>query len=197
MGTGSVSRTQYNIAWTGSEIPKMTTPLAFDQRHKISLNLDFRWERDEGPTWGVMKPLQDAGLNMLVNIGSGKPYTPTFIWNEVTLAAVSVTPNGPINSKYGPWTYQVDMKANKGFQFGRTNVDFYVWVINLFDRENASYVYQSTGSADATGWLTTPEGEKWLADNGAQALEWYNLAQQSPNNFGTPRMVRFGIRTDF
>jgi outer membrane receptor protein involved in Fe transport len=196
-GTGSVSNTQYNIAWTGSEIPKMTTPLAFDQRHKISLNLDFRWDRDEGPSLGNMKLLQDAGLNLLINIGSGKPYTPTFIWNEVTLAAVSVTPEGPINSKYGPWTYQVDMKANKGFKFGRSNVDFYVWVINLFDRENAAYVYQSTGSADATGWLTTPEGEKWLADNGAQALEWYNLAQQNPNNFGTPRMVRFGIRTDF
>ena len=116
---------------------------------------------------------------------------------EATLAAVSVTPSGPINSKYGPWTYQVDLKANKGFQFGRANVDLYVWVTNLFDRENATYVYQSTGSPDATGWLTTPSGEKWVADNGAQATEWYNLAQRNPNNFSTPRQVRFGIRTDF
>ena len=106
-------------------------------------------------------------------------------------------PSGPINEKYGPWTYQVDLKANKGFEFGRANVDFYVWVTNLFDRDNAGYVYQSTGSPESTGWLVTPEGEKWVADNGAQGLEWYNLAQQNPNNFGTPLMVRFGIRTDF
>jgi outer membrane receptor protein involved in Fe transport len=196
-GTGSVSNTQYNIAWTGSEVPKMTTPLAFDQRHKVSLNLDLRWEGGQGPTISQIKPLENAGINLLVNIGSGKPYTPTFIWNEVTLAAVSVTPSGPINSKYGPWTYQVDLKANKGFQFGRANVDFYVWVTNLFDRENATYVYQSSGSPDVTGWLATPEGEKWTADNGAQAVEWYNLAQRNPNNFSTPRQVRFGIRTDF
>jgi len=197
MGTGSVSNSQYNIAWTGSEVPKMTTPLAFDQRHKISLNLDFRWDKGEGPTWGNMKPLQNAGVNLLINIGSGKPYTPTFTWNEVTLAAVSVTPSGPINSKYGPWTYQVDLKANKGFEFGRAKVDFYVWVINLFDRKNATYVYQSTGSPESTGWLATPEGEKWLADNGPEALNLYNLAQRNPNNFSVPRMVRFGIRTNF
>jgi outer membrane receptor protein involved in Fe transport len=197
MGTGSVSNTQYNIAWTGSEIPKMTTPLAFDQRHKVSLNFDFRFMEDEGPAWGALKPLQNAGINLLVNIGSGKPYTPTFIWNEVTLAAVSVTPSGPINSKYGPWTYQVDLKANKGFQFGRANVDFYVWVINLFDRENAGYVYQSTGSPETTGWLNTPEGIKWVEDNGDQGYEWFRMAEVNPNNFSVPRQVRFGLRTDF
>jgi outer membrane receptor protein involved in Fe transport len=196
-GTGSVSRTQYNIAWTGSEIPKMTTPLAFDQRHKISLNLDLRFAGDEGPVFGTMKPLENAGLNLLVNVGSGQPYTPTFTWNEVTLAAVSVTPEGPINSRYGPWTHRVDLKANKGFTFGRSNVDFYVWVLNLFDKDNASYVYQSTGSPETTGWLNTPEGKKWIADNGDEGLELFRLAETNPNNFGVPRMVRFGVRTDF
>lgn len=196
-GTGSVSTSQYNIAWTGSEIPKMTTPLSFDQRHKISLNLDFRWAKDEGPTWKRFKPLQNAGMNLLINIGSGQPYTPTFVWNEVTLAAVSSTPSGPINSKFGPWTYQVDLKIDKSLEFGRSSFDFYVLVVNLFNRANAVYVYQSTGSPESTGWLVTPEGKKWLSDYGERGKWLYDLAQRNPNNFGPPRMVRFGIVTNF
>jgi outer membrane receptor protein involved in Fe transport len=197
MGTGSVSNTQTNVAWTGEEAPKQTAPLAFDQRHKISMNLDVRFEQGEGPVLGGMKPLQNAGINLLVNIGSGQPYTPTFTWNEVTLAAVSVTPSGPINSEYGPWRYRLDVEANKGFYFGRSHLDFYVNVLNLFNSDNATYVYQSTGSPDDTGWLNTAEGEKWLSDNGVTAKNLYDLAQRNPNNFSMPRMVRFGLKTSF
>jgi len=89
------------------------------------------------------------------------------------------------------------MKANKGFNFGRSYVDFYVNVMNLFDAENATYVYQSTGSPDNTGWINTPEGEKWVRDNGVTASNLYDLAQRNPNNFSVPRMVRFGIKTSF
>ena len=196
-GTGSVSNTQYNIAWTGEEIPKMTTPLSFDQRHKLSFNLDFRFAQQEGPKWGKYWPLSNAGFNMLINIGSGQPYTPTYNWNEVTLAAVSVTPSGPINSRYGPWKFRVDWKLNKGFYFGSTLVDFYIWALNVFNNENATYVYQSTGSPNSTGWLSTPEGEKWLSDNGDIGMDLYRIAQENPNNYSVPRMVRFGIRTTF
>jgi hypothetical protein len=197
MGTGSVSNTQQNIAWTGEEPPKQTAPLAFDQRHKVSLNLDLRFDREEGPVWGGLRPLQNAGINLLLNIGSGQPYTPTFVWNEVTLAAVSVTPSGPINSEYGPWKYRFDLKANKGLYFGRSYVDFYINALNIFNTENANYVYQSTGSPENTGWLNTPEGEKWVRDNGVTAQNLYDLAQRNPNNFSVPRMVRFGIKTSF
>ena len=197
MGTGSVSNTQFNIAWTGEHVPKMTAPLAFDQRHKISLDFDLRFDKNQGPIVGKMKLFENTGFNILFNIGSGQPYTPTFVWNEVTLAAVSVTPDGPLNSKYGPWTYRVDLKADKGFKFGRANVDFYVLVLNLFNRENADYVYQSTGSPSTSDWIKTPEGEKWTADNGQRGSDLYSQAELNPNNFGVPRMVRFGIKTDF
>jgi outer membrane receptor protein involved in Fe transport len=196
-GTGSVSNSQYNIAWTGDEIPKQTTPLSFDQRHKMSLNLDVRFPQQDGPKWGKYWPLSNAGFNILLNIGSGQPYTPTYTWNEVTLAAVSVTPSGGINSRYGPWTYRFDWKINKGFYFGSTFVDLYVWALNVFDSQNAAYVYQSTGAPNTTGWLRTAEGEKWLRDNGSRGSDLYSSAQENPNNYGVPRMVRFGIKTTF
>ncbi|HVP57399.1 MAG TPA: TonB-dependent receptor, partial [bacterium] len=197
MGTGSISNTQYNIAWTGSEIPKMTAPLAFDQRHKLSFDFDYRLGDHEGPVISGKTPFENAGINLLFNVGSGQPYTPTFVYNELTLAAVSVTPSAPINSKYGPWTYRVDLKVNKGIKFGPANVNFYVWVLNVFDRRNAEYSYTSTGSPETCGWLATPEGQKWTADNGQQGYELFRQAELNPNNFSVPRMVRFGIKTDF
>ena len=46
---------------------------------------------------------------------AGTPYTPVDVYDEVTLAAVSTTPTGSLNSRYGPWTSTVDLKVNKGF----------------------------------------------------------------------------------
>ena len=48
-GTGSVSNTQRNIAWTASQPPKQTAPLDFDQRHKMSINLDYAPGQGRGP----------------------------------------------------------------------------------------------------------------------------------------------------
>src|SRR5439155_14597705 len=114
-GTGSVSNTQRNVAWTGSEVPKQTSALDFDQRHKRAINADLSFGKNDGPVFGAIRPLQNTGINILYNLASGTPYTPTAVYNEVTLAAVASQPSGPLNSRYGPWTSSVDVKATKGF----------------------------------------------------------------------------------
>ena len=116
-GTGSSPITQRNIAWTGSEAPKLTAPLDFDQRHRLSLICDVRWGRNEGPEFLGKYLLGNSGTNFVLTAGSGLPYTPTFVYNEVTLASVSSQPSGSINSNYGPWTFQVDAKVNKIIPF--------------------------------------------------------------------------------
>ncbi|HEU4725909.1 MAG TPA: TonB-dependent receptor [Candidatus Eisenbacteria bacterium] len=202
MGTGSVSQSQRNIAWTASEPPKISTPLAFDQRHKFSMNFDFRYDKGQGPTWGATKFLENAGLNILVNAASGTPYTPTTVYNEVTLAAVATQPIGPLNSRYGPWTFEVDAKLNKTVTIARQNLDLYVWVLNLFNRDNVNTVYTGSGSAVTTNFLQTADGQAFLDTNagtyGAEvAAERFRLAEQNPNLYGIPRMVRFGARWSF
>lgn len=191
-GTGSISQSQRNIAWTASEPPKQTSPLAFDQRHKMSISMDYRYARDDGP-----KYLSEMGLNVLFTAGSGLPYTPLQVFNEVTLNAVSLIPIGPLNSRYSPWTYQFDAKLDKGFHLGRTNMNVFIIGENIFNRENVTNVYGSSGLPDNTGWLATPEGQAFLAANGPDAEARYNLAQQDPRNFGTPRIVRVGLKTSF
>lgn len=196
-GTGSVDESQRVIAWTAAETPKMASPLAFDQRHKLSLNFDFRYGKGEGPAWGGMRFLENTGIDVLMSAGSGTPYTPTKVYNAVTLGAVFPTPTGEINSRYGPWTSSMDVKAGKTMSLGRENLEVYVWVMNLLDQKNVVNVYTATGSAETTGFLNTDAGQQYLAQNGPDTAERYRLASLNPDFFGTPRLVRFGAKLNF
>ena len=201
-GTGSLSQTQRNLAWYGEETPKMASPLAFDQRHKLSANLDFRYGKGQGPLVKGNRLLENAGINILANAASGTPYTPTIVYNEVTLAALASEPEAPVNARYGPWTFQVDAKLSKSIGIGRQNLDLYIWALNIFNRDNVHTVYTSSGSALSTNWLNTPEGQAFIETNAttygeAGAIERYQLAERSPLLHGVPRMVRFGAKLSF
>jgi outer membrane receptor protein involved in Fe transport len=199
-GTGSVSNTHGSIAWTSSNAPKQTAPLDFDQRHKISINLDYLLGRGEGPKWGGIGWLENSNFNLLYNIASGTPYTPTNIFDEVTLAAVASQPVGPVNSRYGPWTQSLDFKASRGFNAGGLDLTVYALVLNAFDVDNAITVFSGTGSPFTTGYMNTPDGRRTaevLADEGIDAARAYAMATQNEALFSNPRQVRFGLRLGF
>src|SRR6185503_11333081 len=94
VGTGSVSNTNGTRASQGAQTPKQTAPLDFDQRHKISINVDYLLAKDEGPLLWNARPFQNTSVNVLYNVTSGTPYTPTEISDEVSLAAVGLKPAG-------------------------------------------------------------------------------------------------------
>ena len=197
-GTGSVSNTQRNIAWVGTETPKQTAPLDFDQRHKLSMNVDWRLNKGEGPTWGKWKFLEQTGINALFNVASGTPYTPTKVYNEVTLAAVASEPEGPLNSRYGPWSVTLDLKASRSFAMGSTNWEAFVWGLNVLDNQNPIGVYTSTGTPVSTDWLNTDDGQAYLANTASKnGAALYDLATNNPNLYSNPRLIRFGVRTSF
>lgn len=204
-GTGSYASSQGIIAWVDSERPLMVSPLDFDQRHKLTGIMDIRAGKSEGPKLGGFYILENTGLNVLANFGSGTPYTPMKVYNEVTLASVSSTPESSINTRYGPWTYRIDMKLSRTFSIYNLNLDAYLWVLNVFDRENELTVYEGTGKSDETGWLATPSGQKFIEDNPEIDVndvtytgeEFYQLAQNSPLNYDIPRLIRFGVRLSF
>jgi outer membrane receptor protein involved in Fe transport len=201
VGTGSVSNTQRNIAWVASDPPKQTAPLDFDQRHKVSIDMDYSLGKGEGPKLMSMTWLQNTDLNVLYNIGSGTPYTPTEVYDEPTLAAVSSVPSGPLNSRYGPWTQTVDLKATKSFKMAGLDMSAYLWLLNAFDEKNAVQVYTSTGSPFTTSYLNTAAGQAAKQDlsnkYGLDASQAYAAALQNPSLFTNPRMIRFGLRMGF
>ncbi len=206
-GTGSFSNSHRNIAWTAGEKtvpPRMVAPLDFDQRHKLSAVVDIRAGKGEGVQVGNIKPFENAGINLVFNAGSGKAYTPSIMANEITLGNYAPRPAGPINSRYGPWTMRLDLKANKVFYLGRLELDFYLWVLNVFDKDNAIDVYETSGLPDNTGWLSTLEGQQFLRDHsepsddtGLNGKEKYELRQKDPSNYDIPRLIRFGVRIGF
>lgn len=196
-GTGSFANTQSNIAWTNTERPIRVSPLEFDQRHKITAIMDIRAGREQGPKLGDIYPFQNAGVNFVFSAASGTPYTPSQVYDEVTIASVTPIIIGKINSRNGPWTYRLDMKANKTFSFARMNWDLYLWVLNVLDTENAIDVYEGTGEANNTGWLATAPGEQFAQTFGQDGVDKYNLKQQTPLNYDTPRQVRLGLRLMF
>ena len=199
-GTGSVSNSQGNIAWTAAQPPKMTSPLDFDQRHKLALNLGYSLGKEEGPQLFGVRLFEEFGVNVLYNVASGTPFTPTKVYNEVSLAALSIEPEGPINSRNGPWTSNLDLKATRGFGAAGLRFAAYVWVLNVLDTRNAVAVYGSSGSARSTGWLNTDDGQTYVAtadDAGRDGQFLYDLSQNNPNLYTNPRLVRFGFRTSF
>jgi len=203
-GTGSTPTSHQIVAWQGLEAPTMPTPLDHDQRHKMTAMFDVRWNEGEGPLVGGHRVLSDAGVNILVKAGSGFPYTPTAIYDDVSLVNTGKETVGPINSRYGPWTMQVDLKATKGFDLFGGQFELQMWVINLFNRENVLTVHSGTGEPNTTGWLETPDGQAWLeaqsdaVDNSyLTAEDKYRLRENDPTWYGAPRQVRGGIKFMF
>jgi outer membrane receptor protein involved in Fe transport len=199
-GTGSVSNTQRNIAWTASEVPHQTSPLDFDQRHKVSLNLAVSYLKGEGPKWGNHTPLADVDLNVLYNLGTGTPYTATNVTDEVTQLNVAQQPTGALNERTSPATQSFDFKITKGFRVASSRLSAYVWMLNAFNTNNAINVYSGTGSAYTTGFLDTEPGRavaSQLRNEGIDPNSAYSLATQSAALFSIPRTLRFGVRTDF
>jgi outer membrane receptor protein involved in Fe transport len=203
-GTGSYTNTQRNIAWQAMDPPKQTAPLDFDQRHSIIGNIDWRTEEGGGPRIGDGYPLENFGINILVTAASGLPYSPSKVYNEITLGASAPTPTAPRNSSYGPWTFVIDLKAEKTFNFTGYSLVPFVWVKNLLDRDNVYNVYEATGKANTTNWLSEEPGQAYLvaspeldAVRGLTAEEEYRLKENNPGNYGSPRQIMLGLRLTF
>ena len=207
-GTGSYTTSTYNIAWKNPEgIPKQTRPLDYDQRHSLIGIFDLRTQKGEGPEIGGMKPFENFGLNTVVQLASGTPYTPAEIYDPLTAAAVSQVPTGPINSARLPWNFTIDLKLEREFTFSGLTVTPYLWVRNLLNTENVTTVYEGTGEADVTGFLESDAAAERAADTnmdsatrnvrGDEFSYRYDLLQNNPGNYSNPRMIFLGLRMSF
>jgi outer membrane receptor protein involved in Fe transport len=208
VGTGSQNDSNFNNTWLGYNTAKAVAPLDFDQRHTVSLAVDYATQKDDGPTWGNSHPFGNLDANVLFRVRSGLPYTPDVIHNSRNRAAVPDDfPIGGTNSQYSPWNLRMDLKASKSFTFSNgLRIMPFVKVINLLDKKNPVRVYSATGAADDDGFLGTAVGE-FLADTYASSasqfggksefLSRYNDRLLDSLMWDVPRQFRFGILMDF
>lgn len=205
-GSGSYPNSNWAIV-TGSTNqefrPQYVAPLAYEQALAGNINVDYRFGAgDGGPI------LQELGASLLITFNSGHPYTRT---------ATPVTGRfavEPVNSSTTPWFFQMDMRIDKTVRIaGRLGMTAYIYVINLLDTRNILNVFPATGSPTDDGVIYNPEsGGKAAQAFGPRYVDMYRAYNidysnpgvnspvyflQSPQFYGPPRQIRFGLRLEY
>ena len=125
----------------------------------------------------------------LLNYQSGHPIRQTYRMNYSTYQAFPETT---------PSTSQIDLKIEKRFQFlDNFNVDFYIYIINLFDTKNIYDVFSTTGSVENDGQLIeVPIYGDQIKDL-HKLLNAYNPDDHQQTFYGPPRQICFGIKLNY
>ena len=214
-GTGS-SISSNNVVLTdvtGARFPSVVYPLNYDQTHRGSVMLDYRFSRGEGG-----RILEDLGCNLLFTFNSGHPYiknvepyifgssSPWKVGTRSTYDNRFRNPVEPTNSSKTPWSFNLDLTLDKIFIFGSFNIRLYMTVLNLLNAKNLINVYETTGEDDDDGWLRNPLAEQYVECvpgyqpfyeainlNNGWAYTWAT----GKNLWGPPRQIRFGLMLEF
>lgn len=217
-GSGSNANSGANLSGSDQPNLRITLPLDYDQRHTITINLDYRFGEGKdykGPQFNRKKKdavqtvqlLQNVGANLIFRIGSGTPYT----------RDVSATPvggrsqiNGSINGSYKPWQFRTDLRIDKNIEltWGKkdsenkktANLNIYLQVLNLLNTRNILGVYNYTGNPDDDGYLSSSQGTLYVNNNPSTAASFtdqYKIYINNPGNYGRPRTIRIGVLLDF
>jgi len=202
-GTGSTPTEAGRGVWQSPTaepfLPLQIAPLSFNQSHRGSLNIDYRFEKNDGPELFGVKFLEQVGANLLLTFNSGSAYT------QYNGYANATPPTEVLNSSTTPWNYQVDLRVDKSFQVSGLNLNVYVWITNLLNTKNVIGVFGQTGDAYNDGFLSTEVGasavdnfRKNYGDRAADLYQQLYLASiYNADNFGTPRQIKLGIRLDY
>ncbi|MDT8323104.1 MAG: TonB-dependent receptor [Bacteroidota bacterium] len=204
-GTGSSPSSSFRALWLSPTetpfLPKYPMTLAFDQTHRGSVNIDYRFGRDDGPDLFGVKLLERFGANLLFTFNSGRPYTRV---NEFSFGDRR-TPIESINESRTPWVFNLDARFDKTVTIGPLDWNFYIRVTNLLNIKNVLNVYPTSGSAESNNFLATDEGQTRLANYATYGDVYRQLYedfyyQQNLMNAGlysAPRRVWFGVRVNF
>ncbi len=149
------------------ETNKQLVPLNWDQRSTFNLNLTV----GEIGNWTV---------GLIFQYGNGFPYT------EDTRASLIRFENGALK----PSTSNLDMRAEKNFQFGDVNLSVFMLIYNVLDTKNENNVDAWSGRANID--LTTAQNAQKIV--GVNTIAEY---QNNPGSFSNPRQVRFGVNLGF
>jgi len=195
-GTGSDSWGLHRVggqATSEIEFLQQIAPTDFNQTHRGSVILDYRFARNDG---GPI--LQRMGLNLLFQFTSGFNYTRTESFVGWQMAVES------LNNSTTPWTYRLDLKLDKSFMAGPLDVNLYLWITNVLNTQNVIQVFNTSSDAYDDGWLATGTGETRgdgyaLYGEDKQTLfeKLYRTMTYDPTNFGPPRQIRLGLRIDY
>jgi len=185
-------------------------PLSYDERHRITAVIDYRYNKGQGPEIAGVRPFQNAGVNFNVATVSGRPYSRAAIVDDVNDLEGGDGFAGAINGARLPWTFNVDMRIDKNFSIktSSTNnsaigVNVYLRVQNLFNARNVTDLFTFTGDADNDGYLLSNFGQDRLdlfEASGRDIVSYqdiYAWRLNAVDNFSAPRRMYLGVIFDF
>ncbi len=211
-GTNSFLASGIGSVEVSKNVPTVILPLTYDQTHRGSLMLDYRFGQDDG---GPI--LQQLGLDLLFTFNSGHPYTLAQSIDQTGLGQArdntgGLIPaldtrgrrtNGPVNQATTPWFYNLDLRVDKTVNIYDLDVNFYVYVQNVLNTKNVINVYDRTGNGYDDGFLDSAPGQT----ESVQFRDLYNNLnlgnQQAAENvmnvnmFSAPRQIRGGVLINF
>ncbi len=192
--------------------PNFITPLDFNQTHRGTIMLDYRFAKgDGGPI------LQGLGAFVLLTFNSGHAYTkikepaslgqasPYNIGVRALLDERTRFPIEPLNSSSTPPVFNIDLFASKAFYMSSFTLEFYATILNALNTRNVINVYPSTGTEQDDGWLQSPTAALFREDQ--QYVDFYNAfnlqnrwhydVATGNDIYGSPRQIRFGLRLEY
>jgi outer membrane receptor protein involved in Fe transport len=204
-GSGSDANSSRGINNRG--IIRNLIPLSFDERHRITAVIDYRYgtgKNYNGPKIGDLNIFADAGINFNIAAVSGRPYTRRNVVRQFGGAGFK----GAINGSRLPWTFNMDMRVDKRFGVNVTSekkmfFNAYLRVQNVFDIRNVRNVFSFTGDPEDDGYLISSFGTDTVDQINSQNrneesyLAAYNWRLDSFSNFTLPRRIFLGIIMDF
>ncbi|MCX7955035.1 MAG: carboxypeptidase-like regulatory domain-containing protein [Bacteroidales bacterium] len=200
-GTGSNAETSKALIQTGQPNLRVTIPLDFDQRHAITGNIDYRFLSGplyNGPKWFNKDILQNTGLNITLNYGTGSPYSKRDMNTNYLI--------GSINGARKPSRFTANARLDRDFEFiidkeknKKIDLNVYLEITNLFNNKVILNVYETTGNPDDNGFLTNPANQNQInTQNDPIAFRnYYSMYINYPYNYGFARTIHLGAILSF
>jgi hypothetical protein len=209
-GTGSSATSQVDLNINARGNIRYLSPLSFDERHRIALNLDYRYgsgNQYNGPRLFGSDIFSEAGINIQAVAASGRPYTAQQKPERFGASGIG----GSINGAKLPWNFSMDMRIDKSFRIAGGEggkplfLNVYLRMENVFNAKNTIGVYSASGSAYDDGFLVTPSGQssiQVLEDSGRSEdvpnyLLSYQWGELNPGFFTLPRRTYLGAILQF
>ena len=216
-GSGSNANSGANLSSTGQPNLRVTLPLDYDQRHNITINLDYRFGEGKdykGPQFNRKKKdatqtvqiFKNMGANLIFHIGSGSPYTR---YASATPVGGRTSILGSLNGSNKPWQFRTDLRIDKNIELSwgkkdsdkkkTANLNIYLQVLNLLNTKNILNVYSYTGNPDDDGYIASAQGQALLAKNVSPQgfTDQYSIYLNNPSYYARPRTIRIGVLLDF
>lgn len=182
-GKSSSENSNYFDDFYARAIPVRESPLDWDTRHQLTVNLDLSIPADAKPKLFGLRLPEDWGANFVWQFSSGRPFTPDKDYPGLRLMPGE---SPQTNSMRYPSVSNLDVRCYKRFPFLGLGYSVELWVSNVFNTRNVEQLYSSTGRYNSATKLS-----------GANYVLQGSDLSQNPLNLGPGRNVRVGLSVEF